>query len=184
MGCSVLLEEHFCQHLCVIWPSRPWFVMFNYEFWFRADVNECAESTDECESNEACANRPGGYKCECATGYESNEYAGCKDVNECSRNTYACEANSRCFNTEGSYQCACANGFRRNNSSQCEGNQPRRQAGGVGELSPPQEAPSSPNWNMKRYKSVEFLLNFVRVLSPSAHTQRSPLKTFWRWFWM
>ena len=37
--------------------------------------------------------------------------------------------------------------------------------GDFGGLSPPNKAPSPPNWNMKRYKSVEFLSIF-RVSSP------------------
>jgi len=49
--------------------------------------------------------------------------------------------------------------------------------GGFGGLSPPNKAPSIPNWNMKHYKSVEFLSIF-RMSSPSAQTQSPLLKTF------
>jgi len=60
--------------------------------------------------------------------------------------------------------------------------------GSFGGLSPPNKAPSPPNWNMKRYKPVEFLSIF-RMSSHPAQTQTLPqkrkaplLKSFWRRF--
>ena len=40
-------------------------------------------------------------------------------------------------------------------------------SGGFGALIPPNKAPSPPNWNMKYYKSVEFLSSF-KMWSPAA----------------
>jgi len=42
-------------------------------------------------------------------------------------------------------------------------------SGGFGALIPPNKAPSPPNWNMKYYKSVEFLSIF-RIWRPAAQT--------------
>jgi len=62
--------------------------------------------------------------------------------------------------------------------------------GGFWGLAPPQtKLQVPPNWNIKHYKSNEFLKIF-RLSSPPAQTQSPPaekqtplLKTFWRWFW-
>ena len=43
--------------------------------------------------------------------------------------------------------------------------------------SPPNKAPSPPNWNMKHYKSVEFLSIF-RMSSHPAQTQSPPIENF------
>jgi len=57
-----------------------------------------------------------------------------------------------------------------------------RRYGGFGGLSPTTKAPSPPNWNMKHYKSVEFLLS-LNVKPPVHKRQALPLKPkarYWR----
>jgi len=47
---------------------------------------------------------------------------------------------------------------------------------------PPQtKLQAHPNWNMKHYKSVEFLSIFIMSSHPP-ETQTPLLKTFWWWF--
>jgi len=56
-----------------------------------------------------------------------------------------------------------------------------RSHGGFGEHIPPNKASGSLNWNVKHYKSVEFLSIF-RMSSHPAEPQSPLLKTFWRRF--
>ena len=35
-----------------------------------ADIDECANSTDNCTNGATCVNTYGGYMCDCQTGYE------------------------------------------------------------------------------------------------------------------
>ena len=49
--------------------------------------------------------------------------------------------------------------------------------GGFGAVIRPNKAPSPPNWNMKYYKSVEFL-SFFRMSSPAAQTQSPSIEDF------
>ena len=37
-----------------------------------ADVNECDEGTDLCDSNADCTNTIGSYECTCTVGYSGN----------------------------------------------------------------------------------------------------------------
>lgn len=98
-----------------------------------SDVDECAAGV--CKGNK-CTNVPGGYRCECETGYRfhGDACAGsrneifserkkrsslnrvlnralflCTDVDECTEKTPCSE---RCVNTPGSYYCTCLPGFR------------------------------------------------------------------------
>ena len=36
---------------------------------FLVDIDECAEGTDNCDSNAACTNTLGSFTCECNNGY-------------------------------------------------------------------------------------------------------------------
>ena len=82
------------------------------------DVNEC--DTMPCalagdgnnEVNQVCINEPGGYQCDCPSGYEDNGSGDCVDINECADSAqYGCPVNSSCQDTDGSYECICATGF-------------------------------------------------------------------------
>ena len=37
-----------------------------------ADIDECEMGTYPCDSNAECINIPGGYNCNCKTGYFGN----------------------------------------------------------------------------------------------------------------
>ena len=88
------------------------------------DFDECRYGTDKCDRDHGfCTNFEGGFKCECAVGYEHetgrlfsigvgvNDGLTCIDVDECATGTDSCDANASCTNTKGSYTCACNDGF-------------------------------------------------------------------------
>jgi len=54
--------------------------------------------------------------------------------------------------------------------------QSRRHGGDFDGLSPPIKAPRSPNWNIKHYKSVEFLSNFQ--FQAPLHKRKAPIDDF------
>ena len=37
-----------------------------------ADINECAQGTDNCDDNAICINTVGSFLCRCRTGYEGD----------------------------------------------------------------------------------------------------------------
>lgn len=77
------------------------------------DVDECARSTDDCDSNATCSNAPAGsYSCTCKDGY-AGDGKTCTDVNECETGDYQCGANEICSNTIGTYTCVCKDGYTR-----------------------------------------------------------------------
>ena len=39
---------------------------------FSTDIDECAESTDNCDSNAECTNTIGSHNCTCTVGYTGN----------------------------------------------------------------------------------------------------------------
>lgn len=38
---------------------------------FFTDVDECTLGTHQCYSNQRCVNSPGGYSCQCETGFRT-----------------------------------------------------------------------------------------------------------------
>ena len=80
-----------------------------------ADINECTDQTHACGENTLCVNNPGGYQCECRTGYEleAPNALQCSDINECETGADSCGANALCANTLGEYICGreCPSGF-------------------------------------------------------------------------
>uniref|UniRef100_A0A915PT69 EGF-like domain-containing protein n=1 Tax=Setaria digitata TaxID=48799 RepID=A0A915PT69_9BILA len=76
-----------------------------------SDIDECAENRYNCDpSNSICVNTDGGYKCECAPGYEGSGGV-CIDVDECERGISGCNVAARCENHLGSVGCKCPSGF-------------------------------------------------------------------------
>ncbi|XP_015912023.1 fibrillin-1 isoform X2 [Parasteatoda tepidariorum] len=80
------------------------------------DIDECVRGLAECDQQQTCRNRPGGYICECPRGYSLNTQRVCEDIDECTRfRGQICASHSECINTQGSYKCNCNEGFRAGN---------------------------------------------------------------------
>lgn len=48
------------------------------------DVNECQLSDFYCGEKGVCKNLVGSYECECADGFQRDQYTGqCVDIDEC-----------------------------------------------------------------------------------------------------
>ena len=47
------------------------------------DLDECAESVDDCGAYSTCTNQVGGYSCACYEGYVSEDGKNCENVNDC-----------------------------------------------------------------------------------------------------
>ncbi len=74
------------------------------------DIDECAQQTDNCDTNATCTNMMGSFTCTCNTGFEGNGVT-CTDIDECTTNTDNCDTNAMCTNNTGSFSCACNTGF-------------------------------------------------------------------------
>ncbi|XP_011333166.1 fibrillin-1-like isoform X3 [Ooceraea biroi] len=76
------------------------------------DVDECREGIHECDKDQTCENRQGGYHCICPPGHAAGPNNDCVDIDECSiYGNSICGSNGRCENTAGSYRCVCKEGF-------------------------------------------------------------------------
>ena len=96
-------------------------------------IDECATDADNCGTNAACTNTPGGFTCTCNQGYtgdgemctqsgmysvvqvmENMQLIPCTvhaDIDECSTRTDNCDTNAACTNTPGSFTCTCSQGY-------------------------------------------------------------------------
>ncbi|XP_037942356.1 fibrillin-1-like [Teleopsis dalmanni] len=80
------------------------------------DIDECETRSHNCEENEICTNRIGGFICSCPGGHHKSVVNGvsrCIDINECDREPSTCPTNAQCINTIGSYYCECKTGFQK-----------------------------------------------------------------------
>ncbi len=77
-----------------------------------ADIDECADGTDDCDANATCTNNPGSWSCACNTGY-TGDGRSCADVDECLDPSISgrCSTAATCINEPGSWRCACSRGF-------------------------------------------------------------------------
>lgn len=75
------------------------------------DINECLQNNGKqiCGLNAQCHNTPGGYFCQCPTGYSGNPKLACQDIDECA--AHICGPNTQCKNAPGSFKCECKPGF-------------------------------------------------------------------------
>ena len=89
-----------------------------------SDADECALRSDNCDHDHGFrSNTNGGWKCECATGWEFaqtrltalgvgvNDGKTCIDINECAVGSFECDPKATCVNDAGSYSCTCNEGF-------------------------------------------------------------------------
>lgn len=57
---------------------------FELLFKINLDVNECQLSNFYCGEKGVCKNLVGSYECECADGFQRDQYTGqCVDIDEC-----------------------------------------------------------------------------------------------------
>ena len=47
----------------------------NFSFTLYLEIDECTTGNHNCKSNEHCVNKPGGFICECASGFKSVDNA-------------------------------------------------------------------------------------------------------------
>ena len=94
-----------------------------------SDIDECAFSSDNCDSNAICTNTPGSFTCACSQGYTGDGLTclgdnsfwymvntkliavSNSDINECVSSSEICDSNAVCTNTAGSFTCACNQGY-------------------------------------------------------------------------
>ncbi|XP_037392153.1 hemicentin-2 isoform X1 [Pygocentrus nattereri] len=77
------------------------------------DIDECAEGSHMCHSNQQCVNTVGRYRCQaqCGPGFKpSSAGSSCEDVDECQESSVS-PCQHQCFNTLGSFRCACRPGY-------------------------------------------------------------------------
>ncbi|CAK8682428.1 unnamed protein product [Clavelina lepadiformis] len=75
--------------------------------------NECDLGVDSCSlPGQVCNNTFGGFRCDCAGGYEPSATSdSCQDVNECLNDPCPAGPIGSCNNTDGTYSCNCVGGF-------------------------------------------------------------------------
>ncbi|XP_061570846.1 signal peptide, CUB and EGF-like domain-containing protein 1 isoform X1 [Cololabis saira] len=74
-----------------------------------ADVDECAEDSDDCHIDALCQNTPMSYNCICKPGFKGDG-KHCEDMDEC-ENDYNGGCVHECINIPGNYRCTCYDGF-------------------------------------------------------------------------
>ncbi|XP_062519460.1 fibrillin-1-like, partial [Corticium candelabrum] len=72
-----------------------------------ADIDECVQATDNCDSNAECNNTVGSFTCTCHACY-SGDGINCTNINECTEGSHDCaQRGGICANTPGGYNCSC-----------------------------------------------------------------------------
>ena len=70
------------------------------------DINECTESTHDCDQNAACLNEPiGSYTCQCTVGF-IGDGKNCTERDECVEFT-PCNNGGTCTDLVNNYSCDC-----------------------------------------------------------------------------
>ena len=52
--------------------KQDFVVIISFHDFIFADIDECEEVTDNCDSNATCTNIPGSFTCVCNQGYSGN----------------------------------------------------------------------------------------------------------------
>ncbi|MBX3272334.1 MAG: hypothetical protein KF729_18895 [Sandaracinaceae bacterium] len=76
------------------------------------DIDECRESSHDCDRNALCTNTPGSFSCACNDGWMGNGRT-CADVNECADPAFTsrCSTAAMCENLPGDWRCVCNGGY-------------------------------------------------------------------------
>ncbi|VDN05892.1 unnamed protein product, partial [Thelazia callipaeda] len=86
-------------------------------------VNECASSTtNECDKNADCIDKPIGYTCRCRDGFVDISKGGARNpgrkchkcialINECQEGLSDCDPKAKCIDMTSGYTCKCPHGF-------------------------------------------------------------------------
>ena len=77
---------------------------------FTSDADECADGTDNCDTNATCTNTVGAFTCMCNPGF-AGIGTSCMDIDECTNGMANCDTNATCMNFPGSFMCACNAGY-------------------------------------------------------------------------
>ena len=100
---------HWLHH--IYWPHynacAPIYCKTGYQLFeegnYCIDIDECDNSTDDCEDNEFCRNNEGSFTCErCPFGIELGENNACVNTDECTNSEAQCRYGT-CVNDDGSY---------------------------------------------------------------------------------
>jgi len=60
------------------------------------DIDECTMGTHDCNDEETCENREGGFSCKCKEG-QFRSGGVCRDRDECALGLYDCDVNASCL---------------------------------------------------------------------------------------
>jgi hypothetical protein len=105
-GCAQLCNNTIGSFVCDCYSG---YLLDEDEFACN-DIDECAESLDDCHSDAFCTNTDGGFFCTCNTGYETDGI-NCSNINECTTKMHNCHPNATCIDTTGSFECTCNAGY-------------------------------------------------------------------------
>ncbi|XP_030856065.1 uncharacterized protein LOC105436405 isoform X4 [Strongylocentrotus purpuratus] len=79
------------------------------------DVDECAEGTVQCPSDQRCVNTYGNYMCLCQEGsqfrYIDGKLRCTESEDRCANAGYICDTNAKCQAGDGVVKCACNRGY-------------------------------------------------------------------------
>ncbi|KAJ1466992.1 hypothetical protein T484DRAFT_1860092 [Baffinella frigidus] len=82
-----------------------------------ANIDECTDGPNNCDSNAACSDTTGSFTCACAAGYvdttspASATGVDCISIGGCIDGPSNCDTNAACSDTAGSFTCACDPGY-------------------------------------------------------------------------
>jgi hypothetical protein len=81
------------------------------------NVDECADTTSNCDPNSNCTDSIGSYSCACNAGWVGTG-TRCSDIDECvADHLNTCQSDEVCQNSAGGFRCACAPGTTRHSVS-------------------------------------------------------------------